>query len=81
MINASKGGGKGVKHCLLWLIAVNCRLIAALLPLYCRFVRSGKPMNFAATGLFRTALDLRAAMTSNSGSGAPPSEFMLLTMA
>jgi len=26
-------------------------------------------MNFAATGLFRKALDLRAAMTSNSGTG------------
>ena len=37
-------------------------------------------MSFAAKGLIRKALDLRAAMTSNSGSGAPPSEFMLLTM-
>jgi len=38
------------------------------------------PMSIEAKGLFRTALDLRAAMTSNSGTGAPPSEFMLLTM-
>jgi len=38
------------------------------------------PISFEATGLFKKALNLQAAMTSNSGNGVPPSEFMLLIM-
>jgi len=33
-------------------------------------------MSFAATGLFKKALDLRAAMTSNSGTGGGKENIM-----
>jgi len=45
----------------------SLELLPRLLWSYCRLMRSDTPMSFKATGLLRKALDLQAAMTSNSG--------------